>query len=124
MKPFRSSGVLISRVDDVSWRNPIVPRFANLKNPNILDLALDEFSEIAVHRLPDLVVGGESEAGVDDAGFRDKRCENRGRDVQIIDGTVANLTKQVSIGAELIGRKEIYLDASAGGFLDAVDGLA
>src|SRR5262249_29687057 len=71
----------------------VVPELTYPKNANTFDLAFDKIPEVAVHCLPNRIVGVESEAGIDDPGGWHQRGENRGGDVQIVNSAIAHLAK-------------------------------
>ena len=123
LKPLRSSGVLISRPDEVIWRKPLSHTLRHRHDRRLGDLRADIGAEIAVHRLPHRVVVGEGEARVHDARGRHERGEDRGRQVEELDAAIADLRQQIGVRTELVGRKQLDFEPAAGRLADAIERL-
>ena len=80
-------------------------------------------AELAVHRLPDLVVIGEGEADGIDRGDRHQRRDDQRRRREEVDAAAAHLRQHVGVAAQLVVREDLDLDAAVGLLGDALGGF-
>ncbi|NYH14897.1 hypothetical protein GGD41_002125 [Paraburkholderia bryophila] len=99
----------------------VVPHLADRHDAGFGDLRADVIAEVAIHRFPDRVVILERETGIDDAGGRRERRQNRRGLVEELHAAVAHLREQIGVGAELILRKQLDVEAAVGRVANVID---
>ena len=118
---------VVGRVDRLGRRRglaeAVVPDLVHRDQVLLQDLRADPRAELAVHRLPHGVVVGEREADAADLRRGHQLAQDQARQREELDAARAQLAQHVVVGAELVVRIDLDVDAALGLGADRVGHL-
>jgi hypothetical protein len=92
----------------------VIPHLVHGHEIGLGDFAAHEGAEFAVHRLPHRVVIREGEADAVDGSGRNQGREDQARQCEEFDAAGAELAQHVGVGAELVIRENLQIEAALG----------